>query len=106
MPANEERELFPIPKSGSTTIPSITSRPLAMGLNTTTFEVRCSGVDTSDYHILLGFFNRMGGRFGEFRFEYRDMTYQKCRFDRDSVDFISHGPNLHSVTFPIKVLPV
>lgn len=90
-----EPNSFPIPKSGKF---RITDK--GPGL----FDVECSDVDTADYQQLCGFFNQMGGRFREFRFEYTNLVHPKCLFASDSVNFVSHGPNRHSVILPIKVL--
>lgn len=90
-----EPKSFPIPNSGKL---RITEKGPDL------FDVECSEVDTADYHQLYGFFSQMLGRFGEFRFEYTSIVHPRCRFDSDSVNFVSHGQDRHSVILPIKVL--
>jgi hypothetical protein len=89
-------KLFPIPRSGHVTIMGADSGQY--------FMVDCQGVDTDDHKSLMGFFNSMGGRFGEFQFSHGNIVHPKCRFDSDSVSFISNKNGTHSVTFPIKIL--
>jgi hypothetical protein len=89
-----ELKLFPIPKSGI--------RIKKTGPDS--FDVECTDTDTADYHRLLGFFEQMLGGFGSFRFEYAGVVHPKCCFDTDSADFITNGPDRHSVTLPIKIL--
>lgn len=87
-------ETFPIPQTGRVTI-----TPCAGG-----FEVRCQDFGSSDYERLMGFFNRMMGRFGTFRFEGFGRTHERCRFDSDSASFASdHRTDTHSVVLPISV---
>ena len=91
----EPKPSFPIPTSGKLRI--IDKGP---GL----FDVECSDLNTADHQLLYGFFGQMGGRYREFHFEYNNIVHPKCRFDSDSVDFVSHSPNRHSVILPMKVL--
>jgi hypothetical protein len=90
-----EEHLFPIPNSGRVSI-------LQRGLGE--FDIECSGFNSADYERLMGFFNSMYGRMLEFRFEHAGVTHPKCRFDSDSADFVSQGPDMHSVTLSIKVI--
>jgi hypothetical protein len=88
------QEIFPIPGSGQTrTIPGTESE----------FTVECAGINKTDHDRLEGFFARMQGPFGEFRFEYAGIVCPKCRFDSDTSTF-SSGPVAYSVAFPIQVL--
>lgn len=57
-----EQNTFPIPISGQVEI-------LDSGQDE--FSVQCTSVNTDDHKRLLGFFGRMHGRFGEFKFEPR-----------------------------------
>ena len=87
---------FPIPNSGRVNIVPTCRN---------SFDVECSGLNLHDHNLLMGFSCSMQGRFGEFRFEHAGIVHPKCRFDSDSADFVQHGPNDFSVTFPVKVLP-
>ena len=90
-----EPKLFPIPKSGRIKI---------VPTGRDGFDIQCTGVDAADHKRLIGFFGSMQGRAGEFRFEYSDLVYPRCRFDSDSVPFITNGPDNHDVVFPVKIL--
>ena len=90
-----DRELFPFPNSGQIAV-------VPMGSDT--FQIEVSGMDTIDYQQLMGFFCRMRGRFGEFRFEHGGVVHPKCRFDSDVGNFSSDGPDKHSASLPIKIL--
>jgi hypothetical protein len=89
------RAVFPIPASGKFAVV-----PRRDG-----FEIQCIGVSASDNQLLTGFFCRIRGRFGAFRFEYAGVAHPNCRFDTDSADFITERPGVHSVIFPVKILP-
>lgn len=90
-----EQKQFPIPKSGQICI-----APPAGD----TFDVEFTALNIDDNNLLMGFYNSMQGRFGEFRFDHAGVLHSKCRFDSDSVSFVRDGPNEFSVTLPVKVL--
>jgi len=92
--AAAEIPVFPIPKSGQTQI-----IPTSAG----TFDVKCTGINHVDNDRLLGFFCNMGGHVKDFRFQYRDVVHQKCRFDSSEVSFEDKGGR-NNVVLPIKIL--
>jgi len=91
-----ELKQFPIPKSGHV---NIARRGFDL------FDVECTGLNTHDERLLMGFGLSMRGRFGEFRFEYGGVVHPKCRFDSDSTGSVQHGPGDFSITFQIRILP-
>jgi len=91
-----EQNSFPIPISGQVEI---------VDLNPSEFIVECTNINRDDHKRLQGFFCRMHGRFGEFRFEHGDVIHPICRFDSDSLTFAEDGTELFDLTFPIKILP-
>ena len=92
----QELGTFPFPTTGKTCVEQIAAD---------TIEVRCSGINTTDYRTLLGFFNTMMGRFRTFQFEHGPSSIPHCRFDTDSAPFVKHGPDNFSVALPVKILP-
>lgn len=95
MPKLISERLFPVPTSGKVTITDT---------GACNFEIECRGLDRSDHDLLMGFFNSMRGRFGEFQFDHAGRVYSKCRFDSDSVTFGPDGPRAYCVTLPIRIL--
>jgi hypothetical protein len=87
--------LFPIPRSGNTTV--IRESP-------DKFSVECVGVSAADKDALVGFFNQMQGRFRAFRFEHGAAVFAECRFDSDEGPATVGGPGPHNVTIRIKIL--
>jgi hypothetical protein len=51
--------------------------------------------------MLMGFFNRMQGRFKEFCFECAGAVHPRCRFDSDSPFTPS---DVHNATLPVQLL--
>jgi hypothetical protein len=64
-------------------------------------DLQC--IDTADKDRLMGFWMKMQGRLGTFRFEHNGTIYGDCRFDSDTGP-ATGGSGPHNLTFPIKVL--
>jgi len=92
--ATTKTSVFPIPKSG---------RTILMPTGADTFDVKCNGVNDADNAMLLGFFCKMGGNVRDFRFQYRDVVHQQCRFDSGAVLFEAKGSS-NNVVLPIKIV--
>jgi hypothetical protein len=86
---------FPIPSSGTVKI---------IPRSQDTFDIEITGLNTADRDAVVGFFMKMRGRFGSFRFEYAGTAYAECRFDSDTGPAVHGGSGPHDVTVPIKIL--